>query len=111
TAEILNDGSMRSSNTTLARVAEATVRILERPEATANCTLMIQSFCISQNDILRSLEKATGEKWVPEYVDAEDFINEHKAKADAGSKQSVEELIFALGVIDSNWEEKPDFAI
>ncbi|RKU40261.1 hypothetical protein DL546_001313 [Coniochaeta pulveracea] len=110
-ADILGDGTARSSNSTLGQVGKAVVRILQKPEDTKNRVLMIQSFCVSQLDVLRSLEKATGSKWDVRYEDTDEFVAKHKAKADAGNKESIEDLVFALGVIEGNWEEKEDFAM
>ncbi len=64
-AEILGDGTAKSSNATLGQVSQAVVRIFQKPEETKNRVLMIQSFCISQLDVLRSLERVTGRNGRP----------------------------------------------
>lgn len=110
-ADILGDGTAKSSNSTLSQVSKALVRILQKPEETKNRVLMIQSFCVSQLDVLRSLEKATGSKWDAKHEDIDEFVARHKAKADAGNKESIEDLVFALGVVEGNWEDKEDFAM
>lgn len=110
-ADILGDGTRRSSNSTLAQVSRGVVSILRKPEETTNRVLMLQSFCVSQLDILRSLERVTGEKWKADYEEIETFVDRHRQKAEAGDKQAVEDLVFALGVIEGNWEEKEDFAM
>lgn len=110
-AEILGDGTRKSSNSTLGQVAKAVVQVLLKEEETKNRVLLIQSFCVSQLDVLRSLERATGAEWTAEYVDIDEFVKKHKARADAGDKQSIEDLVFALGVIEGNWEEHEDFAM
>ncbi|KAJ4388033.1 hypothetical protein N0V93_008638 [Gnomoniopsis smithogilvyi] len=110
-ADIIDDGNMKSSQATLPQIAKATVRILQRPEETKNRMLFIQSFCVSQNEVLASLEKAMGVKWEVDRYDAEDFIQQRKALADKGDAQAIEDLVFVLGAIDGNWEERPDFAM
>ncbi|KAK0648023.1 NmrA-like family protein [Cercophora newfieldiana] len=115
-AEILGTGNERSSLSTLSRVAESVVKILGAEDAVyekdmKGRVLMVQSFCVSQMEVLRVLEKVTGEKWKVEWRDREEFIKTHKARADAGDKASIEDLVFALGVVDGNWEEKEDFAM
>lgn len=110
-ADILDDGNMKSSLSTLGRVAEATVRILQDTDATRNKMLFVQSFCVSQNEVLRSLEKATGVEWKVNRYDSDSFITQHKALADAGNKEAIEDLVFALGAIDGNWEQKDGFAM
>lgn len=119
TADILDDGRARSSTATLARVAEAVVRVLRRAgeggeeedDQTRNRVLFVQSFCVSQLDVLAALERATGAKWHVNHFDAEEFIREHKTKADAGDREAIEDLVFALGAIDGNWEEREGFAM
>ncbi|KAI1259089.1 NmrA-like family protein [Xylariaceae sp. FL1019] len=112
TADIIDDGSYKSSTATLGRVAEAVVEVLKGDvDATKNKVLFMQSFCVSQNDVLASLEKATGQKWKVNYCESEQFIKEHKAKADAGDKQAIEDLVFALGALDGNWEGRENFAM
>ncbi|TPX12576.1 uncharacterized protein E0L32_000753 [Thyridium curvatum] len=111
TAHILDSGDQPCSLSTLGRVGEAVVAILQKEEETKNKLLFIQSFCITQNQLIKSLEKATGTKWTVEQFDSEEFIKKHKALADGGDLQAVEDLVFALGAIDGNWEVKPEFAM
>ncbi|KAK0625126.1 NmrA family transcriptional regulator [Bombardia bombarda] len=110
-AEVLGDGSEKSSVATLGRISEAVVGVLQRLEETRNRVLMVQSFCVSQMEVLRSLERVMGEKWEVEYIEVDPFIKKHKESADRGNKDSIEELVFALGVIEGNWEVKEDFAM
>lgn len=110
-ADIIDDGEARSSQATLAQIAKATVRILQRPEATRNKMLFIQSFCVSQNDVLKSLEKAMGAKWEIQRFDSEEFIRDKKALADKGDLEAIEDLVFVLGAVNGNWEAQPDFAM
>ena len=111
-ARILDGGAIRWSATTLATVATAVVRVLQREDETRNRMLYIQSFCVTQNEVLGSLERATGQKWEVEHVDSEEFISEVKAKVDAdpGNKEDRENLVSAVGIVDANWEGKEDFA-
>jgi uncharacterized protein YbjT (DUF2867 family) len=113
TADILDEGTLRSSTSTLARIADAVVRVLrdEYADVSRNRMLFIQSFCVSQLDVLASLEKATGQKWKINWLKSDEFISEYKAKADAGDAEANEELVFALGAIDGNWEQKEGFAM
>lgn len=110
-ADIIDDGNTRSSQATLPQIAKATVRILQRPEETKNKMLFIQSFCVSQNEVLASLEKAMGAKWEITRYDSEEFIKDKKALADKGNADAIEDLVFVLGAIDGDWEGRPDFAM
>lgn len=112
TADIIDSGDLKSSQATLPQIAKATVRILQRPEPTKNKMLFIQSFCVSQNEILASLQKAMKEKdWHITRYESEDFIRQKKTLADEGDSQAIEDLVFVLGAIDGNWEGKEDFAM
>lgn len=115
-ADIIDNGEVKSSQATLAQIAKATVRILQRPAETRNKMLFIQSFCVSQNEILASLEKAMskkegGKKWEIARYESEAFIKEKKARADAGDLDAIEDLVFVLGAIDGDWRGKSDFAM
>ncbi|KAI1755324.1 NmrA-like family protein [Xylaria castorea] len=112
TADVLDHGNYKSSTATLARIGEAIVAVLAADaEATRNKVLFIQSFCVSQLDVLAALEKATGAKWKVNFMESEAFIEEKKAKADAGDKEAVEDLVFALGALDGNWETREGFSM
>ncbi|KAH6661331.1 hypothetical protein BKA67DRAFT_550884 [Truncatella angustata] len=111
TADILDDGTYRSSTSTLARIAEAVVKVLRDEDVGRNKMLFMQSFCVSQLDVLASLEKATGEKWKVNWLKSNEFIKENKAKADGGDRDAIEHLVFALGAIDGDWEKKDGFAM
>ncbi|KAM0324657.1 hypothetical protein ACHAQA_008048 [Verticillium albo-atrum] len=113
TADIFDGGKHRASTTTLTRVGEAVVRILKLypREEVRNRTLFIQSFCIDQNELVASLEKATGTKWAVNDLDSEAFIKEKKAKADSGDLAAIEDLVFAIGTLDADWTEREDFAM
>lgn len=95
------------------RICEAVVAVLAADaDATRNKVLFIQSFCVSQLDVLAALEKATGgAKWEVSFVDSETFIKENKAKADAGDREAIEDLVFALGALDGNWETRDGFSM
>ncbi|CAJ2506804.1 Uu.00g079900.m01.CDS01 [Anthostomella pinea] len=111
TADILGDGTLKSSTSTLHRISEAVLKVLRLEEQTKNKMLFMQSFCVSQLDVLAALEKATGSKWDAEHLDAEEFIAEHKAKAEAGDSDSIEHLVFALGALDGDWEARDGFSM
>ncbi|OHE98619.1 NmrA-like family protein [Colletotrichum orchidophilum] len=111
--DVIDGGDIKASVATLPRVGEAVVRILNLgvTEVTKNKTLFIQSFCITQNELLKSLEKATGSKWTINEVESQSFIDKHKKKADAGDAEAIEDLVFAVGQLDANWTKRDDFAM
>ncbi|KAK2026964.1 NmrA-like family protein [Colletotrichum zoysiae] len=111
--DVIDGGNIKASVATLPRVGEAVVRILDLgvTEVTRNRTLFIQSFCITQNELLQSLEKATGSRWTVNNLESKSFIEEHKKKADAGDVEAIEDLVFAVGQLDANWTERDGFAM
>lgn len=70
TARIVNDGNQAWAATMLDTVGLAVKNAMLVPDKTANQTLYIDSFTVSQNQVLESLEKATGQSWEITHVDA-----------------------------------------
>ncbi|KAK3503185.1 hypothetical protein B0T13DRAFT_508020 [Neurospora crassa] len=117
-AHILGSGNEKSSQATLGQVSKAVVSILtgdaEHLEKTRNKVLMLQSFLVSQNEVVDVLEKVTGNKYERQYVDTEEYINERKRVADAGGEgagEAIEDLVFALGVVEGDWTNQPEYAM
>jgi putative NADH-flavin reductase len=113
--KVFDGGDGRWSASTLSRVGEAVVRVLQREEETRNKMLYVQSFCVSQNEVLRSLERATGETWKVEQVDSKTFIAEMKGVLDGEPSEeeksrASEALVSVAGIIDADWEGKQGFA-
>ncbi|KAM3416177.1 hypothetical protein BST61_g7785 [Cercospora zeina] len=111
TIDILDAGETKWSASTFRQVALATVRILQRPETTANRMLYVQSFCISQNEVRKAFEKATGREWKVNRLDSEGYQMERVQQRDEGSKEAIEDLVWLLGAIDAKWEGRKDFAM
>ena len=111
TAQLLDGGKDKASASTLHRVAEAVVAILERPDTTANKALYVQSFNPSQLEILTSLEKATKTTWQRNEHSAKQYLQESKQRVDDGDKHAIEDVVFALGTMDADWMGKEGFAM
>lgn len=69
--------------------------VLLHPEETKNRYVYIQSFNVSQNDILAALEKATGTKWQVNHVDSDERIKTGKDLLQKGDFKGVGLLIVA----------------
>jgi hypothetical protein len=111
-ADVVKPGDqLRASYSTLTRVGEATSRVLQRPAETANRVLFIQSFCITQVAIVKAFEKASGAEYDVNVFEAEAYEREQKAKRDEGDKDALENLVWMLGAIEGNWEEREEFAM
>jgi nucleoside-diphosphate-sugar epimerase len=111
TAQTLDGGNVKASTSTLRRVAEATVRALRKPQDTANHALYVQSFCLTQMELLAALEKATGSKWKTEDLESMSFLAKEKAKVDAGDRAAIEEVVYVIGTLEADWTTKEDFAM
>ncbi|KAF2093338.1 NAD(P)-binding protein [Rhizodiscina lignyota] len=73
-AEIWNTGNERFSTTNLPTIGKAIVNLLTSPEKLEACKnryVLISSYTTTQNEVLKTFEKVTGEKWAVTHVDAE----------------------------------------
>jgi putative NADH-flavin reductase len=109
-ARILDGGEIKWSATTIETIATAVVRVLQKEDETKNRMLYIQSFCVTQNEVLRSLGRVMGQSWQVENVDSEEYIREARVRLDQRDPKAQENLVSALGIVDANWEGKDDFA-
>ena len=111
-ARIFDGGDIRWSATTLGTIALAVTRILQKAVETKNRMLYIQSVCVSQNELVRSLERLSGQSWQLEHVSSDDYIGETQAKLERDPKNAHEweNMVSVVGIIDANWEGKDDFA-
>ena len=110
-AEILDNGELKWSASTLARVGEAIARILAKPEATKNQVVYVQSFCVTQTQVVKAFEKATSSTWEVQHFDSKQYEKEKKQKAEEGDLEAVEDLVWLLGALDANWETRDGFAM
>ena len=112
-ATVFDGGEIRWSASTLARVGEAVVAVLKMDgEETRDRMLYVQSFCVTQNELVRACERVSGEKWTVEDVKSEDFIKEMKARTDkdTGDHDAYENLVGVVGTIDADWTGKETFS-
>ncbi|MCJ1379236.1 hypothetical protein MMC17_002336 [Xylographa soralifera] len=111
-ARIFDGGDIRWSTTTLDTIGTAVVRILQKEDETKNRMLYIESFCTTQNEVLRLLENITGQKWQIEHITSEEYINEVKKEhgGHLDNAEATEDLVSVVGIVDANWEGKDDFA-
>lgn len=109
-ALVLDDGNAKWPASTLAQVGLASARVLQRAEQTRNKFLFIQSFRVSQNQILQSLEKATATTWEVEKKGSTDFIADANGRAAKGDVSGFYDGIFAHAISEANWEGKDGYA-
>ncbi|KEF52880.1 uncharacterized protein A1O9_11298 [Exophiala aquamarina CBS 119918] len=73
-AKIWDNGDIVFSATNQDEIATAVISILQHPVETANKYLYVQTAAVSQIDILKSLEAATGQDWEVERVKTEELV-------------------------------------
>ncbi|KAF2239822.1 NAD(P)-binding protein [Viridothelium virens] len=104
--DLLNGGNIRFSTSTIDRYGLAVARILQRPEETKNKIIYVQSACVSQNELLASLKRATGEQqWSVTDHKWREKLDGAREKADQGDRDAIEEVVGVWGIVASNWEK------
>lgn len=73
TVTIYDGGDIPYEATTLDQVGRAIAKSLEKPELTRNQHVYVNSFTVTQNEVLRGLEKVTGDKFVVAQSTVEDL--------------------------------------
>lgn len=76
TSTIIDSGNESYITTTIPQIARAIVSVLQKPAETANKYLLVTSFKTTQNQILDTAERATGQKFEVKKVDAEAWKKE-----------------------------------
>lgn len=102
TALIFNDGNQPWSTTTLTTIGLAVKNAMLIPEETANRYLYIDSFTVSQNQVVASLEKATGKKWQTMHVNAEEQKKEGLEKMARGDFSGAMSLIRYINCVQGH---------
>lgn len=110
TMGVLDDGETRFSTSTLKQVGSALAKILEKgvTDETRNKILYVQSFLVTQNQVLAAFERATGQAWKVERFESSKFLEEEKAKGN--DHHATENIVWILGTRYANWEGKEGFA-
>ena len=117
---VFDGGEVRFSATTVERVGVATVRVLQREAETRNRMLFVQSLCVTQNQVLKSLERmmpradaaaaagGTGGEWTVEHVSSDRYIKDLQAKLEVhpDDAEEWENMVAVVGIVDANWEGK-----
>lgn len=98
-AKIWDGGDVPFSTTNLSTIGDALVALLSNPklvEESANKYVFVESFTITQNEVLKTLEKVSDAKWTVEPVDAEARRTEALEKLGKGDFSGVGTLIQAV---------------
>lgn len=101
-ATIYNRGDDTWSTSTLATIGLAVKNAMLVPEKTANKYMFIDSFTVSQNQVVAALEKATGAKWEVTHVDAEEQKKLGMEKMAKGDFSGAMLLIRYINCVDGH---------
>ena len=101
-ATIFNHGNDTWSTSTLSAIGLAVKNAMLIPEKTANRYMYIDSFTVSQNQVLGSFEKATGKKWEVTHVDAEEMKKVGMEKMSNGDFSGAMSLIRYINCVDGH---------
>ena len=92
-ASLFNKGKDSWSTTTMDTIGIAVKNSLLVPDKTANQYLYIDSFTVSQKQVLDSFERATRKKWEVQQVDAEEMKKTGLEKMSKGDLSGAMSLI------------------
>jgi nucleoside-diphosphate-sugar epimerase len=109
-AYLQDGGDIKFSASNLDFIAKAVIAILERPDVTENKLLYVHSHYATQNEVLKSLEKATGTKWEVVQENSKEVLAEVRPKMLAGDFEAREEVVAVHGIVASDWSKKEGFA-
>jgi hypothetical protein len=101
-ATIFNDGNDVWSTTPLPSIGLAVKNAVLLPEKMANRYFFINSFTVSQNQILAALEKATARQWEVKHVDAEEEKKVGMEKLSRGDISGGQWLIRYIICVDGH---------
>lgn len=101
-ATIFNEGKDTWSTTKLGSIGMAVKNAMLIPEKTANKYMFIDSFTVSQNDVLAALEKASGKQWDKTHVDAEEQKKVGMEKMANGDFSGAMSLIRYINCVDGH---------
>ena len=112
-AFILGNVNTKFSTTAINDVAESVLQVLlrveERPEDVIDKFIFVQTFNITQNEMVLGLERVTGRTWKLEHVDEAAFLRERDEKLARGEFEGLLGKVLAFGVFHSNFEEKSGY--
>jgi hypothetical protein len=101
-ATIFNDGNGKWSTTTFGSIGLAVKNAMLIPNKMANKYLCVDSWTLSQNQILASLEKATDTKWDATHVDAEEQKRDGLAKIAGSDFSGAMSLIRYINTVEGH---------
>ncbi|MCJ1329506.1 hypothetical protein MMC10_006186 [Thelotrema lepadinum] len=109
-AMVFDDGEAKFSVSNLSQVAKAVAQTLVHAEETRDRFVFVQSFLVTQNELVAALEKVTGDKFEVTREDSRTWMEVNVPKAKEGDMTGVFNTIWGVCVTDSDFTKKVDFA-
>lgn len=111
-ADVIGSGDVKWSASTLGRIGEVTARVLERLEVGRNRVVFVQSFAVTQREVVEAFERVMGgRKWDVGELEAGPYVRERKAKVGGGDLEAVEDLVWYVGTVEGDWRGKEGFVM
>ena len=107
---LFDEGNDHWSTSTTAQIGKsvaATLETDERLEATANKVLLIQSFRVSQRQVLNTINKllqGKGKEVKVRKVSSKQFVKDRIEGAAKGDYEATEEMVAVLGIKRTDWK-------
>lgn len=92
-AELWDGGDVKFSTSTRERIGDAVAAVLTHPEETENKIVYVNSFTITQNQLLASLEKASGKKWEVTRVKSGEEMEKGKEMLKSGNMMGIGPIV------------------
>ena len=108
-ATIFNQGDGRWSTSTLSTIGLAVKNAMLVPEKTANKYVYIDSFTVSQNQVLAALQKVTSSNWETEHVDGEEQKKAGIEKMSKGDFSGAMALIRFINCVEGHGGNYADY--
>jgi hypothetical protein len=118
TARLFDDGNTKLSTTTLPHVGRTVTKLLELPldklEKYKNGCVYVQSFCVSQMEMLTALKKATGTEdndWEITKVPVDEAIAQGYKEAQNGNQIGMVDVLYGTNFkpgMGGNFQHKLD---
>jgi hypothetical protein len=89
------DAPAHFSTTTMSRVGQAIVGILQHPEETRNRIVYISSFIITNKELIDALERVSGEKWTGTPASTYDLERQGNDRMARGDRYGAYDLVVA----------------
>lgn len=84
-ATLVEGGKTKFSTTSLPQVGEWVAQVLLHADQTANLNVPVESFYVSQLEILAAVEKSTGKKFTVEHLEGQKLIKDSQEAYAAGN--------------------------